>query len=1354
MLTKKNATQHNWSWFSKELKSRFEIVNSEELARDRLAELKQNTSVQVYVNEFLTITNMISDISEAEKKDRFERGLKPKIRQQLATLKVLSKELTLEQMMTQAERLDRQLEESFQTKGDTNQESNVVLPVMDNKSHQNKESTKDAMELDAYNFRRQPGYCPKCGRGKHWANDCPTNKKVYPSKRPNSNKIHSTYSHPQTTKMKIYKLSNDGTSSSVLVLQGELDNHPVKVLIDSGATHDFISSKFVKRVMLPTQLLPNKSKLIFGDGSTVQIAEKTKANLKIQKHQTRRNLIVAPINNYDIILGQSWLKQVNPRIDWKKKTVTIKKGRLQPIILTANHNSDNAYLNEMLLSTLQVKKALRNDEEMFLCLIQPIPTEQQCNSTEMNQAPEDNSDKAERLKTAYQDIFGDLPKGLPPDRFGIEHHIRLKPESTIPPSRPPYRMSPAETDELKRQLQELVDKQFIQPSSSPYASPVLFVKKKNGKLRMCIDYRGINKITVKNNYPLPKIDELLDRLHGAKVFSKLDLSSGYYQVKIAEEDIEKTAFCTRYGLFEFRVLPFGLTGAPSTFMSLMNRVFYDYLDKFVIVYLDDILVYSKNEEEHEEHLKLILNKLREHRLIVNKEKSELFKKKVTFLGFDIDEHGIHTEKSKVKAIEDWPTPATKQELRSFLGVANFYRRFIRNYSLLAKPLTDIQGENRIFVWEKEQQRAFQQLKHALISAPTLASPDPTKNYQLYVDASDYAVGGVLCQETDGIIHPIAFESHKLSKAEQNYATHEKEMLAIIYCLNKWRHYLESRKTTVITDHHSLQYLHNQPKLSRKQARWMELIANFDIEIKYMPGRMNIVADALSRRSDHRTKSISATSKSSSEYSVFLHAATNFVPELLQKFKSALTNDVYYNRKKDKLPSYLVLMDGLLFKKHQNQLLLYVPLSMRNTILQESHENGGHGGVKKTQQIIKRAYWWPSWYREVYQYVRSCFDCQTAKSRNHSTYGLLKSLPVPIEKWKNITMDFITELPKTKEQYDCIMVVVDRLTKMAKFIPTTTNADAPAIAKLFFDTIFRNYGLPEEVVSDRDPKFRSLLWQSLMKMCGTKLSFSTSYHPQTDGQTERTNRTLEEMLRSYCTDNQDDWANKLTLVEFHYNNTINSSTGFTPFYLAYGFNPKLPLFVLSPYSDSPNVQTVDEYIEMMKKTTESAKKNIEKALKKQTFYANKRRKDIQFQEGDMVLLSTTNLRLHGSRKLNPKFVGPFKIIKKISDVNYKLELTYPFQNIHDVFHVSLLKKYVEDQHNRRNLRPPPELIDGENQYEVEKIVDKRIKTVKKKQKIEYLVKWKNYPSYENTWEPLENLAHCRESIEEFEHCRQH
>ena len=410
----------------------------------------------------------------------------------------------------------------------------------------------------------------------------------------------------------------------------------------------------------------------------------------------------------------------------------------------------------------------------------------------------------------------DLPNGLPPRRL-IDHTIETEPEAKAP-VRPIYRLSFAEMNELKKQLEELTDKGFIRPSTSPFGAPVIFVKKKDGSLRMCVDYRGLNKITKKNSYPLPRIDDLFDRLHGATVFSKIDLRSGYHQVRISEKDIYKTAFRTRYGHFEFLVMPFGLTNAPATFMRLMNTVFHPFLDEFVLVYLDDILIYSKNIADHALHLRVIFEKLREHRLFAKIEKCEFAKESVEFLGHVVSSEVLEIEKQKVRAIKDWPKPSSVKEIQSFLGLVNYYRRFIRHVAEISRPLTNLLKKDSPYSWTAAQNKAFETLKSKIASAPVLKLPNPHQKYVLMTDASDIGLGGVLSQEENGRMKPVAYLSRKLNQAEQNYAVHEKELLAIIFALRTWRIYLHGAEFDILTDHHPLIYLDSQPNLSRRQAR--------------------------------------------------------------------------------------------------------------------------------------------------------------------------------------------------------------------------------------------------------------------------------------------------------------------------------------------------------------------------------------------------------------------------------------------------------------------------------------------------------------------------------------------------------
>ncbi|GJV51472.1 putative nucleotidyltransferase, ribonuclease H [Tanacetum coccineum] len=457
-------------------------------------------------------------------------------------------------------------------------------------------------------------------------------------------------------------------------------------------------------------------------------------------------------------------------------------------------------------------------------------------------------DKSEKKRLEDVPIVRDFPDvspedlpGLPPTRQ-VEFQIDLVP-GAAPVARAPYRLAPSEMKELSEQLKELSDKGFIRPSSSPWGAPVLFVKKKDGSFRMCIDYRELNKLTVKNRYPLPRIDDLFDQLQGSSVYSKIDLRSGYHQLRVREEDIPKTAFRTRYGHYEFQVMPFGLTNAPAVFMDLMNRVCKPYLDKFVIVFIDDILIYSKNKQEHEEHLKIILELLKKEELYAKFSKCEFWIPKVQFLGHVIDSEGIHVDPAKIESIKDWTSPKSPTEIRQFLGLAGYYRRFIEGFSKIAKPMTKLTQKKVKFEWGDKQEAAFQLLKQKLCSAPILALPEGSEDFIAYCDASKKGLGAVLMQREK----VISYASRQLKIHEKNYTTHDLELGAVVFALKIWRHYLYGTKCTVFTDHKSLQHILDQKELNMRQRRWLELLSDYDCDIRYHPGKANVVADALSRK---------------------------------------------------------------------------------------------------------------------------------------------------------------------------------------------------------------------------------------------------------------------------------------------------------------------------------------------------------------------------------------------------------------------------------------------------------------------------------------------------------------------------
>ncbi|KAJ0556179.1 putative nucleotidyltransferase, Ribonuclease H [Helianthus annuus] len=482
------------------------------------------------------------------------------------------------------------------------------------------------------------------------------------------------------------------------------------------------------------------------------------------------------------------------------------------------------------MSCVQASKYLRKEYRAFLANI-VVAEEVNKGKTGVKDVP---------VVREFPNVFPDDIPDLPPSR-DIDFRIDLNPGAN-PIARAPYRLAPSEMRELSSQLQELLDIGFIHPSTSPWGAPVLFVKKKDGSFRMCIDYRELNKLTIKNRYPLPRIDDLFDQLQGATCFSKIDLRSGYHQLRIQEEDIPKTAFRTRYGHYEFVVMPFGLTNAPAVFMFLINRVCKPFLDRFIIVFIDDILVYSKSKAEHAQHLRLVLELLQGNRLYAKFSKCEFWLEEVQFLGHIVNSQGIHVDPVKIEAVKSWVTPKNPSEARSFLGLAGYYLRFIEGFSKIDVPLTALTYKDKPFVWGTEPESAFQTLKHMLCNAPLLTLPDGNDDFIVCYDASNLGLGCVLMQR-DKV---IAYASRQVKIHEKNYTTHDLELGAVVFALKIWRHCLYGTKCTILTDHRSLQHIFDQKELNIRQRRWVELLNNYDCEIRYHPGKANVVADALSR----------------------------------------------------------------------------------------------------------------------------------------------------------------------------------------------------------------------------------------------------------------------------------------------------------------------------------------------------------------------------------------------------------------------------------------------------------------------------------------------------------------------------
>lgn len=1116
----------------------------------------------------------------------------------------------------------------------------------------------------------------------------------------------------------------------------------LRVMLDSGATHEFLDSTFGTTLGMVPEPLVDPPVINMAD-SRPRVAEgyHPALDIAIGTYSDSVSALVTDLGGqWDMILGRTWLTRYNPLIDWRHDTLAFvdASGRVHTLRGERAGASDPT-CDGRCLTALQLKRCARRGCPIFMAMVNEV--------LQQGAAASSGGDlDVTDVLVEFPDVLDGIPEGdpMPPQR-DIDHTIVLEP-GAAPPNRGVIRLSQPELQELYKQVTDLLDRGYIRPSVSPYGAPVLFAKKKDGSLRLCIDYRALNKLTIKNKYPLPRIDDLLDQLHGATVFSKIDLQSGYHQVRIATEDIPKTAFRTRYGHFEWTVMPFGLTNAPATFQALMNSVLRPYLYRFVLVYLDDILIYSRTPEEHAEHLRLVLTALRAHKLYAKLSKCAFGKRQLGFVGHIISRAGIAMEPGKVEAIQKWPKPTNLTELQRFLGLANYYRRFVKGYSRVAAPLTNLATPKiEGWPWGEQQDEAFAALKHALSTAPVISAPDMSQPFIVTTDASDFAVGAVLSQ-LGPPPRTIAFESHKLNPAQRNYPVHDREMLAIVDALRKWRHYLLGQKVTIVTDHKSLEFFASQPHLNARQARWAGLLAEYDYEIQHRPGKTNVVADALSRRPDHAATAVAV-----------MMVDTTPVRE---RIKEAAATDAEYQRRLNATKSVPnttgmeVGQDGLLYYVAGPVDRLYIPEALRGDFLAEAHDvsTSGHLGMARTMDRLSRVAYWPNMERAVRDYVRSCDQCQRNKPSNRQPFGLLQPLPVPNRNWEGVSMDFITCLPETVQGFNSIMVVVDRLSKMGHFLPCTTDITASDAADLFFSQIFRLHGLPQSIVSDRDPKFTSNFWRALFRLTGTSLDMSTAGHAQTDGQTERLNRTLEEMLRSFVSYDMRNWDTLLPALEFAYNDSKQESTRLTPFYANYGYHPSSPLGLLSQASRSA-CPAAGDYLARIAEAATLAKDLLAKAQQRQAAYYNQRRRPASFKVGDQVLLSAEAFRLYPERdrpkdKLKALWSGPFPITEVISPLAYRLSLPKG-SRAHDVISVQYLKPYVAQSPSSKRRVGPPEpaplfyATDGGAQWEVHSIVKERIADGSTDTPVgepEYLVRWKGFPASQSTYEPLANVGH--------------
>lgn len=1118
----------------------------------------------------------------------------------------------------------------------------------------------------------------------------------------------------------------------------------IKGLLDSGSSFSFIS-----RSLLPSlNLVPSAGVLhvTLANGQSLSLTEKVSTVISWCSFSFPLTFWVSSFPQ-ELILGLDFLALAKPTIDWSSLSVSPPPSVLKrPSLLPPLPDSTSGLPLSRPDVSMKDFAPFPSDPP----LLPPSPLLSVTSSFPFDLSTVHHLGRD--ILQEFTPIFVEsLPPRLPPER-DIVHHINLKPGSS-PAFCRPYKTSLPQREAMEKEIEELLSKGFIRRSRSPWSSPTFFVPKKDGKLRMVINYTKVNALCELDRYVLPLMSDCLDRLRGAKVFSSLDAVSGYYQIRVHPPDVPVTAFTTPFGNFEFLVLPFGLASAPSTFARLMDSIFPSSFRKFLVWYLDDLLIFSVSPEEHVKHLNLVLQKLKEHQIFLKPSKCSFFQEKVTFLGHQVSSSGVSCDDSKISAVRDFPTPKDVTGVRSFLGLVGFYGRFIKDFSTVAAPLSDLTKRGIPFHWNDKEQEAFDSLKKSLISAPILLPPNPRQPFVLETDASGIGLGAVLSQEDDsGDLRPVSFHSRKLSKHETNYAVHEKETLAVVDSIQKFRHLLEGTHTKVITDHSSIKYLLTQPNLSGRQARWLEKLQGLDLSIVYRPGPQNHIADSLSRFPSSGFLNLISTSLSLETVLTNSIKAGYSQDPFLSGVIKVLAGEEPLKSPPAGVVSVLhryLLQDGLLYKIDDKSPRLCVPRipQIITKILQEHHDSplAGHHGFEKTYSSVSKLFYWRKMDKSVKEFVRSCFTCQRVKP-SVTLHPPPFPLDVPEKPWESISLDFIGPLPKSSLGHDSVLVFVDRFSKMAHFAPTTTTVDALGTAKLFINHVFRLHGLPTSIISDRDPRFVSSFWKEIFRALGISLNISTSNHPQTDGQTEVVNKQLGNYLKSFASTSPSTWDSLLPLAEISHNSSRHSSTRFSPFEVCYSFAPRFPSDFVVPSNLSSS--RAGYFLKEFDNVFRSCRDSIHEAQIRQSS-SNFRPSTLpSYKAGDLVLLDSSSTFSPSSKalpsKFRPSFLGPF-MVTKVTRTTVTLNLP-PTMRVHPVFHLSKIKPFVPNDELSfpgRVVPPPPPISSDE--FEVDSILAQRIFRGKR----QYLVRWKGFGPDDDTWEPEENLTNAKETLLDFQ-----
>lgn len=991
---------------------------------------------------------------------------------------------------------------------------------------------------------------------------------------------------------------------------------PFTGLLDSGATISVISKKFCDKIVamgFKLQPIP-KENISTADGTNHTINSMVHVPVEFLEGYKVISFYIMEYLQHDLILGMNFFESFNLAINANYGDLSCITPITSDLITNSKDESSKG------ISTFRSRDDLAAHERAS-------------------------------LDHVIEEMKSNIGAGL--GKTSLISH-RIDTGNHLPVSQRQYPFAPPIMREIEKEIQDMLDMGVIEPSYSSWRSPVLIVKKATGKNRLCLDSRQLNKITKKDSYPLPRVTTILDSLRNAKYLSTIDLRSAFWQIPLDESSKEKTAFgLAGKGLYQFKVMPFGLVNASQTQQRLMDRLFPPEFEGQIFSYLDDIVISNDSFASHMTALTHVKNQLSAAGLTINLDKCQFARSSLKYLGYIVDKEGLRTDPDKVSAIINYPRPNNLTELKRFLGLASWYRRFVENFSIVAAPLHDLtkgKRKGKQINWNKETENAFINLKTALTSTPVLCIPDYAKPFSIQTDASNKGIGAVLVQEIDGQDKPIAYTSRKLSDRECKYSASERELLSVLHAIEQFRPYVEGSHFKVISDHSALQWLHKNKDPHGRLARWAMSLQQFDYEIIHRKGKYNIVPDALSRAIVNEVSVILADVKDEDK--------DDWYRSIEKTILQDPNNTENWSLDQGRLWKYLKLKQ---FPDERDDWKLVIPEKSRLVVLQECHDNpsSGHMGVKKTINRVRQKYFWPSLIKDVKDYVRKCETCGKHKSSQHKPTGLMGNHRGVSRPFEIVSLDLMGPFPRSKQGNCMLLVLSCWFSKFCLLFPLR-NGKASNITKILEEQVFLLYGAPDIIICDNGKQFTSKEFTELVTNYGIDLWYTPYYHPQANP-TERVNKVIGTAVASYIEDNHKEWDKYIPHIGHAMRTSVHEVTGKTPSYLFFG--REIAIHGSKPGQVRPkdnkiyfNREKYDTHIAQRNLIYQDVSARLGKAYEVNSRYYNKRRRFCEYRIGDIVWKRTkylSNADKNFMAKLAPKYEKAI-ITDKISTDVYKLK----------------------------------------------------------------------------------------------------